>query len=262
MVNGNYFSRFFLPTFVGLTYLFLYIPIAVLIIYSFNENALSSQWDGFTTRWYSELFASGEVWDALKNSLLVASISVALSVMFGSLLIFFCARNYISRVVVLFFANLAIPEIVLAVGLLSFFYMTSISLGVTTLIAAHTALGLGYVVPIVYARYEEIDRTLIEASMDLGATEFQTFYKIVLPLLMPAILGAGLLVFVISLDDFVLAFFCSGAGVVTLPMHIFSLVRSGATPAVNALSTLLLVASSLLIMIFSAFHFKKVGMPR
>lgn len=259
MVNNTYFSRFILPLFVGLTYLFLYVPIAVLIIYSFNENALSSHWAGFTTRWYSELFASGEVWDALKNSLVVASISVILSVVFGSLLIFFCSRNYISRIVVLFFANLAIPEIVLAVGLLSFFYMTSISLGVTTLIAAHTALGLGYVVPIVYERYEEIDRSLIEASMDLGATELQTFYKIVLPLLMPAIIGAALLVFVISLDDFVLAFFCSGAGVVTLPMYIFSLVRSGATPTVNALSTLLLLASSVLIMIFSLSHFKKMG---
>lgn len=262
MLKTGYFSRYFLPAIVGLTYLFLYVPIVVLVVYSFNANALSAQWGGFTTRWYTELFASGEVWDALQNSLFVASISVALSVLFGSMFIFFCKRSYLSRLVTLFYLNLAIPEIVLAVGLLSFFYMTSISLGVTTLIAAHTALGLGYVLPIVYARYEEIDRSLIEASMDLGATEFQTFYKIVLPLLMPAILGAGLLVFVISLDDFVLSFFCSGAGVVTLPMYIFSLVRSGATPTVNALSTLLLCASSLLVIIFSAFHFRKVGVVR
>lgn len=262
MVRGNFFSRFILPFFVGLTYLFLYVPIAVLIVYSFNENALSADWGGFTTRWYSELFQSSEVWDALQNSLFVASVSVVLSVIFGSMLIFFCKRTYLTSIVFLFFANLAIPEIVLAVGLLSFFYMASISLGITTLIAAHTVLGLGYVVPIVYARYDEIDQSLIEASMDLGATQFQTFYKIVLPLLMPAIWGAGLLVFVISLDDFVFSFFCSGAGVATLPMYIFSLVRTGASPVVNALSTLLLMASSLLIILFSLFNSKKLGMLR
>lgn len=262
MVRGTVFGRFFLPLFVALTYLFLYVPIIVLIIYSFNQNALSADWGGFTTEWYYELFQSGEVWDALKNSLIVASISTVLSIAIGSLLIFFCRRSYLDNVIFLFFANLAIPEIVLAVGLLSFFYMTSISLGITTLVAAHTALGLGYVVPIVHARYAELDRNLIEASMDLGATELQTFYKIVLPLLMPAIWGAGLLVFVISLDDFVFSFFCSGAGVATLPMYIFSLVRTGSTPAVNALSTLLLIASSLLIMIFWAFQSKKVGILR
>lgn len=259
MVKGTFFTRYALPVIVALTYLFLYVPIIVLIVYSFNENALSADWGGFTTRWYSELFQSSEVWDALKNSLFVASFATLLSIILGSLLIFFCKRNYLSSVVFLFFANLAIPEIVLAVGLLSFFYMASISLGITTLIAAHTALGLGYVVPIVYARYEEMDRSLVEASMDLGATELQTFYKIVLPLLMPAIWGAGLLVFVISLDDFIFSFFVSGAGVATLPMYIFSMVRAGSTPAVNALSTLLLMASSFLIIFFSLFQSKKLG---
>jgi len=151
----------------------------------------------------------------------------------------------------LFYLGLAVPEIVIAVGLLATFYVLSLPLGITTLIAGHTLMGLGYVVPIIYARYNELDEHLLEASYDLGATRAQTFFYIVIPFLFPALLSSALLVFIISFDDFVLSFFCSGPSAQTLPVYLFALIRSGATPMVNAISTLMLVSSAVSVGIFS-----------
>ena len=255
-------TSFLLPIFVAATYIFLYAPIIVLIVFSFNANPLSYQWTTATMQWYNALIHSQEAWNALYNSLIIASLSVCLSVLMGSLFVFFCKRSYLSRLVFLFYLNLAIPEIVLAVGLATFFYFFKVPLGITTLVAGHTILGLGYVIPIVYARYKEFDQRLVEASLDLGATSLQTFFKIVLPLSMPALLGAGMLVFIISFDDFVLSFFCAGATTQTLPLYIFSLIRSGSSPLVSALSTILLMISSLLVILFSSLQIKKMGMLR
>jgi len=149
------------------------------------------------------------------------------------------------------------PEIVLAVGLLSLFSFFSVSLGATTLIVGHTLLGLGYVIPILHGRFAEMDANLIEASYDLGATQRQTFFKIVLPLLSPALIAAGLLVFIISLDDFIISFFCAGASVQTLPLYIFTVIRTGASPMINALSTIMLLVSSVLVLALSFFQVKK-----
>ena len=162
----------------------------------------------------------------------------------------------------LFYANLAVPEIVMAVGLLSFFYFFSVPFGLTTLIAGHTLIGLGYVVPMLHARVSDLDYRLTEASLDLGATQIQTFFNVTLPLLLPAMVGAGLLVFVISFDDFLIAFFCAGATEQTLPLYIFSLIRAGSAPVINALSTLLLVVSSLLVLLFSSLRVKRMGMVK
>jgi spermidine/putrescine transport system permease protein len=135
-------------------------------------------------------------------------------------------------------------------------------LSITTLIAAHTVLGLGYVVPLIYGRYIELDKKYIEASLDLGATPWQTFRFIILPLLSPALCAGGLLVFIISFDDFVLSFFCAGGTTQTLPMYIFSLIRTESSPVVSALSTLLLVASSLIVFIFLSLQRRRVGGAR
>ena len=202
------FSSYVMPIMVAAFYLFLYIPIFVLIIFSFNNNAYTHSWVGFTTHWYTDLFTSTEVWYALKNSLVIASASVVLSLTLGSTLIFFGSRSAVKRLLLLFYGSLAMPEIVLAVGLLSLFSFFSVSLGTITLIVGHTLLGLGYVIPILHGRFVELDVHLIEASYDLGATQRQTFFNIVLPLLAPALVAAGLLVFIISLDDFIISFFC------------------------------------------------------
>ena len=253
MVRGNGMrtvkSPVFLPLTVLATYLFLYIPIFVLIGFSFNASEVPYQWGGFSLQWYQELFESVEVWDALHNSLIVALSAVFLSLTMGVLLVFYGKKSFLRRTYFLFYGGLAVPEIVCAVGLLSLFSFLSVSLGLVTLIVAHTMLGLGYVVPLMQASFAQIDNRLTEASLDLGATQAQTLIKIILPLLMPAFSAAGLLVFIISLDDFIISFFCSGASAQTLPMYIFSVIRSGATPVVNALSTLLLLTSSLLVLI-------------
>ena len=247
-------TTFALKVVVASVYLFLYTPILLLIVFSFNGNTFAQDWDGFTFTWYQQLFASQEMWDALYTSFMVALLTVFLSVSMATAFVFFSTRWYARRIMLLFYASLAMPEIVLAVAMLSFFSLMHVPLGFTTLVAGHTLLGLGYAVPILYARYNDIDRTLIEAAHDLGATEAQTFFTIIVPLLRPALIAASLLVFIVSLDDFVISFFCMSAAVQTLPIYIFSLIRAGATPMVNALSTLMIISSVLVMILFSLFH--------
>lgn len=249
-------SSYMLPLFVGLVYFILYSPIIVLVVFSFNKNPLSFKWYGFTLDWYKDLFSSVEILEALKNSIIVALSSVFLSIIMAVLYVFYGVSSFLNRLILLFYGSLITPEIVLAVGLLSIFTIFSIPLGLTTLIVGHTLVGLAYVVPIIRSHFQDMDYRLIEASMDLGATETQTFFKIVIPILFPAIISAALLVLIVSLDDFLIAFFCSGASTLTLPMYIFAEIRSGATPIVNALSTLLLVVSSLLILILTSLKLR------
>ncbi|MBI3236257.1 MAG: ABC transporter permease subunit [Chlamydiales bacterium] len=143
-----------------------------------------------------------------------------------------------------------IPETVLAVSLLGFFSLFSIPLGLLTLILAHSVLGLGFVIPIVYARFVELDARMTEASLVLGATPFQTFFKVTLPLMRPSLITTGLLVFIISFDDFILSYFCAGSSSQTLSLYILSMLRSGISPVVNALSAVLLLLSSALVFLF------------
>jgi spermidine/putrescine transport system permease protein len=169
----------------------------------------------------------------------------------GIFLIFYATQGgRIGKYLAIFYGNIVIPETVLAVSLLGFFSMLSISLGFTTLIVGHTVLGLGFVIPIVYARFLELDYRLTEASLVLGATPIQTFFKVTLPLLMPALITSALLVFIISFDDFILTYFCAGSSVQTLSLYILSMIRSGVSPVVNALSAVLLLISSVLVLIF------------
>lgn len=258
-ISKGYLYRYFLPFWVVFTYLFMYIPVIVLVVFSFNSNPFSYDWHHFTLSWYCELLASTEVWHALQNSLVVACSAVVLTLLLALLFVCFATSYYLSITLIMFYSMLAVPEILLAVGMLSFFSFGSIPLGFTTLIAGHTLIGLGYVVPILYNRFVDIDQDLIEASLDLGATRVQTFFIIILPLMLPALISAGLLVFIVSMDDFIFSFFCTGPSMQTLPLYIFSLIRSGATPMVNALSTLLLLASTILVFIFSLLSFKKMG---
>lgn len=260
MVHRSSFYHYCMPLLVGLTYLFLYVPIGVLIIFSFNNAAFPYVWKGFTFNWYIELWYSTEVWDAVYNSFCIAFLTVFFSLTMGIALVMYAKRNVMVGSLILFYGTLAAPEIVLAVGLLSFFSLCSVPLGFTTLVAAHTLMGLGYVVPILYDSYAELDYSVVEASMDLGATKFQTYRWVVLPILRPALAAAALLVFIISLDDFMISFFCSGASTQTLPMYIFSMIRSGTTPVVNAVSTVLLLLSSMLVLFFSSLKIKKTEM--
>lgn len=246
-----------LPLFVASFFLFLYIPILVLIIYSFNASSMPYEWTGFSATWYKQLFASKEAWQALQNSLVVACSSVLLSVSMAVLLVYYGSEKY-GRLFPLFLGSLVVPEIVLAVGILGFFSLFSVTLGFSTLIAGHALLGLGYAVPIIHTRFAELERHLTEASLDLGATRTQTFFKIILPLLVPSLIAASLLIFVLSLDDFLIAFFCAGAETQTLPLYIFSVVRSGGSPIVNALSTVMILGGSFIILVMAILQARKV----
>lgn len=237
------------PIFIVLFYLFLYIPIFLLVLFSFNDSTFAVRWRGFSWRWYYEIWQTPEIIQAAQVSLIVACVATLLSLGLGLALVFASKWWRASWPFSLFRANILFPEIILAAGLLSFFLILNIPLGYGSLIAGHTVIGLGFVVPIVKARFNELDPILTEASADLGATSFQTFRKIIIPLLFPSIIASALLVFTISLDDFLIAFFCSGTHIQTLSVYVYSLVRTGVNPIVNAISTCLLVASSVMIIV-------------
>ncbi|MCB1115433.1 MAG: ABC transporter permease [Chlamydiia bacterium] len=250
-MNRGLFGKFGSLFIVIASYVFLYLPILILIIFSFNTRSFPSPWDQFTFKWYHELFNSSALWRSFFNSLFVACISTSLSLLMGITLIFFRAQGgRIQKALPLFYGNLIIPETMLAISLLSYFTLFKIELGMPTLIVAHTVLGLGFVIPILYTRYLQLDRRLTEASEVLGATPFQTFYKITLPLLRPTLLATGLLIFILSFDDFILSYFCAGTSIQTLSLYLLSMLRSGISPIVNALSTILLLLSALLVILF------------
>lgn len=237
--------------FVALVYLFLYVPIIVLLVFSFNKDRFPSPWTGFTFDWYKELFHSYNLWQSFANSLIVATFATIISLLAGIFLIFYAAQGgRVGKKLNLFYGNLIIPETVLAVGLLSFFSSIEIPLGLTTLVLAHTVLAMGLVVPILYARFQELDTRLTEASLVLGASPLQTFFKVTLPLLRPTIITTALLVFIISFDDFILSYFCAGSSAQTLSLYILSMLRSGVSPVVNALSAILLFFSALFVFLF------------
>ena len=237
------------------TYLFLYVPIIVLLIFSFNSERFPSPWTKFSLKWYQELFHSEDLWHSFSNSLIVASFATLISLISGVCLIFYASQGgRVKRYLGMFYGNLLIPETVLAVCLLTLFATLKIPLGLNSLILAHTVLGLGFVVPITYARYRELDPNLTEASLDLGATPIQTFFKVTLPMLRPTLITTSLLVFIISFDDFILSYFVAGSSAQTLSLYILSMIRSGVSPVVNALSSILFFFSSLLAFTYFSIH--------
>lgn len=250
-------SRFFQlihPVYVGLAYLFIYLPIIVLVMFSFNESEISVRWTGFSLKWYEKLLTSPEIVEAFRSSLFVASTATACSVVTGTLLVIASKWWKPPLLFSLFYANIILPDIVLAIGILSIFTFLNIPLGFGSLIVGHTLIGLGFVVPIVRARFIELDPVLTEASLDLGATHIQTMRKVIIPLLMPSLIASSLIVFTLSLDDFLISFFCAGPNIQTLSTFVYSYVRTSVDPSINALSTVMLAMSSLVVLVLCAFN--------
>ncbi len=245
----RWFSGILQSVFMSLTYLFLYLPVIVMVLFSFNSSSVSMKWEHFSLRWYIQLFKTPEILDALQASLVVAFCSTMLSVFLGTCFVVGVRWMKIKILPNIFFTNILLPEIILAIGILSIFSILQIPLGYVSLITGHTVLGLGYVVPIMHARFSELDPILTEASLDLGATYTQTLRKILLPLLMPSLIASSLLVFTLSLDDFLIAFFCVGPRVQTLSVYVYSMVKTGIDPTINAISALFLAISSLLVLV-------------
>jgi spermidine/putrescine transport system permease protein len=238
-------------------YFFLYLPIFVLIVFSFNTSRFSVEWEGFTWDWYIKLVQDPLVLDALKNSIIVAVVATMLSTVIGTLTAYGLYR-YRFRGKTIFdgvlFLPIVTPEIVVGISLLIFYVMIRFALGLTSIIIAHTAFDIPFVMLIVRARLQGMDRTLEEAAMDLGADEWTTFFRVTVPQLLPGILAASLLAFTLSFNDFVITFFVSGVGSTTLPLKIYSMVRLGISPKINALSALIVFSSALLIIIADRFQ--------
>ena len=236
---------------IGL-FLFLYIPILILIIYSFNESRQIGIWTGFSWRWYGELMRDEAVLDALKLSLWVATWSTIISTFLGTLTALAMERHRFWGKITydaILYLPIIIPDIVMALSTLLFFVVLGVALSRYTILIAHVAFNISFVAIVVRARLADMSSTLEEAASDLGANEWQTFRRVTLPLLMPGIVSGALLAFTLSLDDFVITFFVAGPGSTTLPVRVYSMIRFGLTPEVNAVSTLMFLGSTLLVII-------------
>jgi spermidine/putrescine transport system permease protein len=262
-------------------YAFLYVPILILVIYSFNASKINAVWRGFTLDWYRSLFAGGGVLglygqgaeaealkfqgagilQALKNSLIVATSATAIATVIGTMIALAMDRfRFRLRGVfdVILYLPIVIPDITMGISLLVFFSLVfkllenllgvRAALGFPTIIVSHVAFNISFVAIVVRARLAGLDRSLEEAAQDLGANHWQTFRRVTLPLIMPGVLGGALLAFTLSLDDFVITFFTSGVGSSTLPLFVYGMIRFTVTPAINAISTLMLLASMVLVM--------------
>lgn len=228
---------------------FMYLPILVLTFYSFNESPYSASWDGFTWKWYAKFFQDSRILSALWDSVTVAFCAVGISAVLGTLMAVGLARyNFPGKGLYqgASYLPLIIPDIAIAVATLVFLAVMAIPLSLGTIVAAHVVFCLAYVAFVVSTRLVNLNPHLEEAALDLGATPLQSFAQVLLPELMPAIVSGCLLAFVLSMDDFLIASFTAGSGANTLPMEIFSRIRTGVKPDINALSVVLMVISSLI----------------
>ncbi len=227
-----------------LGFAFLYLPMLILVIYSFNESRLVTVWAGFSTKWYGALFQNEEMLDAALITLQVALISSTIATALGTMAAYVLVRGgrFLGRTLFsgMIYAPLVMPEVITGLSLLLLFIGIGLDRGIITIVLAHTTFSMCYVSVVVSSRLVSFDRALEEAALDLGATPFETFRLITLPIIAPAVIAGWLLAFTLSLDDLVIASFTAGPGATTLPIKIWSSVRLGVSPEINALSTILI----------------------
>lgn len=234
-------------------FIFMYAPIVVVIVFSFNAAKHGGPWTGFTTEWYAKLLDSPDKLKATENTLVLAFSSTALATVLGTMLGYGLSRYWFpgkKLFSLLMYIPVVIPDIVMAVAMLSFFavvhdWLNLFELGMTTMIIAHITFQIPFVAIVVRSRLAGMDPSIEEAAHDLGASSWQTFWNVTFPLMLPGVLAGGMLAFTLSLDDFVVSFFTTGPGATTLPILIYSSVKRGITPDINALSTLIVLASVL-----------------
>ncbi len=250
----------------GLTgYLFLYLPIIILVIFSFNDSRSTAQWAGFTTHWYADMMNDHQIILSLWNSLFVAIVSTLVSLVIGTLAALAMERyRFWGKLMMdaVLYLPIIIPDIAMAIMLLIFFDVSGIGFqpwkanffGVHlavpySVIIGHVAFNISFVAVVVRARLAQMDQVLEEAAQDLYADPWRTFWRVTFPMLLPGIMGGALLAFTLSMDDFVITFFTSGAGFNTLPVRVFSMIKKGVTPKINAVSSLMLLFSLVLVAI-------------
>lgn len=244
--------RLWLNAHLGLVYLFLYVPILVLIVLSFNKSGLPTAWTGFSTEWYGKLIANPKILSAAGNSLVVAIASTVISTVIGALLAMGLEEGrptpWLDALVA---APMIIPDIVLAIALLSFYTLLNMSLGLHSIVLSHAVFNIAFVCMVVRTRLKNFDRSIVEASIDLGAGELTTFRRVTLPVIAPGVIAAALLSFTLSIDEFIIAYFTAGAGQgsTTFPMQIYAMIRFGVTPEINAIATIVIGFSFFLVLL-------------
>jgi spermidine/putrescine transport system permease protein len=243
-----------------LVFAFLFAPIVVLVIFSFNKARSGTAWTGMSTKWYGKLAHDHLALQAFRNTLKVAFTATLVATIIGTLAAFALTRFKFrgrSGYSTLIFVSLVMPEIVMAISLVAYFRrFAHIELSIRTVIAAHITFCIAFVVVVVKARLTAFDNRLVEAAADLGATPFQAFLRVVLPLATPGIVAGAMLAFVISLDDVVITNFTAGPGSTTLPLYIFGQLKFGVSPSINALSTIVLLTALTLLAIAGVFSLR------
>ena len=236
-----------------ITLLFIYLPLIILVVNSFNGSRVSSVWGGFSLKWYEKLMHDHNIARSLKNTIIVTSVSTVVSTLLGSLAGVALAR-YKSRFQkshqMLISLPLVMPDILIGISLLLFFLSAGIRLSLTTVIIGHITFSVSYVASMVQARFQDFDFSVVEAAQDLGADGWTILFRIYIPLLLPGILSGAMLAVTLSLDDFIITFFTAGPGASTLPVHIYSMIRFGTPPVINALSTIFIGLTFLVVLVY------------
>lgn len=233
-------------------YAFLYIPLAVVVLFSFNDSLLNARWVGFTTHWYADLFEDAAMQEAAANSLSIAVLASTIATFLGTLAGIAMHRYRIRFLPFLVITPVAMPEILLGVSLLLFFrQVLDLTLGFLSILIAHITFSIGFVAIVVRVGLAGLDESLLEAARDLGATPWQAFRRVTLPLILPSMVAGWLVAFTLSIDDFVITFFTAGVGVTTLPLRIYSMIKVAVSPEVNAVSTLLMALTLSLVALAS-----------
>ena len=251
MKKNSKLSRFYL----GLIFVLMYLPIAVVIVFYFNESKLTVRFTGFSLKWYQELFSDSAMIEALGNSLFLGVLSCFVSAVIGTLGAVGLSRIHWKTKGILEYISilpLMIPEIILGMVLMAFFYMMNLPFGMLTLLIGHTVFCVPYILMEVKARLAGMDPSLEEAARDLGAGPFRAFWDIILPLIMPAVMSGSLLAFAMSMDDVVISIFINGPRLSTLPIKVYTQIKTGVTPEVNALCTIMLAVTLLILLVYTA----------
>ncbi|WP_269844719.1 ABC transporter permease [Sporanaerobacter acetigenes] len=247
-------SKFLKKFYTVLIFIFLYAPIVVLIIFSFNNSKSRGSWNGFTLKWYIELFKNEEIMKALYYTIIIAVFSAVISTIIGTLAaIGIYNMNYLGKKVALNINYLPVlnPDIVTAVSLMTLYRFMNIQLGFLSMLLSHITFCIPYVILSVLPKLKQLNKHLAEAAMDLGATPFYALRKVIIPEIMPGIVTGALMAFTLSIDDFVISFFNTGSGVTNLSITVYSMARRGIKPEINALSSLMFLTVLVLLLIIN-----------
>ncbi|NBI06801.1 ABC transporter permease [Senegalia massiliensis] len=255
-------EKYIQKIYIFLIFLFLYAPIAVLIIFSFNDSRLQGTWDGFTLNWYRELFKSREIMKSLYYTISIAIFSSIISTIIGTLsaIGIYNMKSFRKKIILnINYLPVLNPDIVTGIALMTLFIFIKIRLGFMTLLLSHITFSIPYVILAVLPKLKQLPKDISEAAMDLGATPFYAFRKIILPEISPGIVTGALIAFTLSIDDFVISFFTTGSGISNLSITIYSMARRGIDPKINALSTLMFLSVLILMLIINKRTSKKMN---